>query len=209
MGIGRVADFDVVTTGLSVAELAGFRAGDPDGVRAVVQSYSGVVFAVANRVLRDQGLAEEAAQQTFLQAWRHGATFDTDRELAPWLATIARRAAIDIQRRERRRGADSLDAPRYATDTQGSGPGRHDGDSALTELPPSMDALWQAWQVRQAIDQLDPREAELVRLHYHGGLTHSEIAERLDLAVGTVKSRLFRAHRQLLLSLRHLREDAS
>ena len=63
-----------------------FRDGDPDAVRAIYREYGRLVFAVAYRVLGDRGLAEEATQQTFLKAWRAATSFDTDRELGPWLA---------------------------------------------------------------------------------------------------------------------------
>ena len=79
-------------------------------MRAVYQAYGSLVYAVTFRVLGDRGLCEEATQQTFLRAWRAAASFDTSRELGPWLATIARRVAIDLYRREAARAAGPLDA---------------------------------------------------------------------------------------------------
>ena len=90
-------------------ELAGFRRGDPDAVRAVYRAYGGLVFAVCLRTLGSRELADEATQQTFVKAWRSAAGFDPTRELGPWLATIARRTSIDIHRRE---VAPADDAPR-------------------------------------------------------------------------------------------------
>src|ERR1700733_4193530 len=94
---------------------AKFAAGDPDSVRVVYQRYARLVYAVAFKLLGERGLAEEATQQTFLSAWRAAASFDVSRELGPWLATIARRAAIDIHRREVRRpggvGLEQADPP--------------------------------------------------------------------------------------------------
>ena len=66
--------------------------------------------------------------------------------------------------------------------------------------------MWEAWQVRAAVDSLDADEREIVRLQHLEGYTHSEISERLGLALGTVKSRSFRAHRTLAGKLKHLRE---
>lgn len=86
-----------------------FREGDPDAVRVVYRQYGRLVFTVALRALGDRDLAEEATQQTFVQAWRSAQSFDVARDLGPWLATIARRVAIDVHRRERRRSHDSLD----------------------------------------------------------------------------------------------------
>jgi RNA polymerase sigma-70 factor (ECF subfamily) len=62
------------------------------------------------------------------------------------------------------------------------------------------------WEVRRAVADLPPEEREVVRLQHLEGLTHAEIAERLGLPVGTVKSRSFRGHRRLAASLGHLNE---
>ena len=178
---------------LTDAVIEAFRRGDDAAVRAMYGAYSRLVFTVAHRVLGDRSLADDATQQTFVQAWRAAATFEVGRDPAPWLATIARRAAIDIQRREARRPTSPLD----------SAPA---DDSALVTLPPSADQTWDAWQVRVAIDGLGQAERDVVRLQHLEGYTHSEIAEHLGVAVGTVKSRSFRAHRELANALRHLRE---
>ena len=174
--------------------LAGFAAGDPEAVRAVYKAYGRLVYAVAYKLLGDQGLAEEATQQAFVQAWRAAGSYDPAREVGPWLATIARRTAIDIHRREARGRHGSLD-------------GADPGDQALISLPPSAEQVYDVWEVRRAIDALDPRDAELVRLQHFEDLTHAQIAERLGIPVGTVKSRSFRVHRRLAGLLGHLRDN--
>jgi RNA polymerase sigma-70 factor (ECF subfamily) len=179
---------------LDAAEVSRFTAGDPDAVRAVYREYGRLVYAVAYKTLADRGLAEEATQQAFLQAWRASSTYDPARELGPWLATIARRAAIDIHRRESRRRHESLDATPST-------------DPALVSLPPSIERVYDIWEVRQALDQLSPEEATLVRLQHLEGLSHTEIADRLGIPLGTVKSRTHRAHRRLAALLGHLRDD--
>lgn len=78
-------------------------------MREVYRAYGRLVYAVAYQVLGERGLAEEATQQTFMQAWRAASSYDPARELGPWLATIARRTAIDIHRREARQRHDALD----------------------------------------------------------------------------------------------------
>jgi len=174
--------------------LAGFAAGDPDAVRAVYEAYGRLVYAVAYKVLGDRGLAEEATQQAFVQAWRASGSFDPNRDMGSWLATIARRAAIDVYRREARRSHGSLDDADPA-------------DPALITLPPSVEQAYDVWEVRRAIDALDPADAELVRWQHFEGLTQPQIAERLGVPVGTVKSRSFRIHRRLAGMLGHLREN--
>jgi RNA polymerase sigma factor (sigma-70 family) len=172
---------------------ARFRQGDPDAVRSVYRSHGRLVYAVAYKVLGDRGLAEEATQQTFLKAWRAAQSFEESRELGPWLAAIARRVAIDLYRREAVRSADPLEsvAP---------------GDPALVAPPDSAEAIYDVWEVRQAVAQLPPDEQEVVRLQHLDGFTHTQIAERTGVAVGTVKSRSFRAHKRLAELLGHLRE---
>jgi RNA polymerase sigma-70 factor (ECF subfamily) len=170
-----------------------FRAGDPEAVRAMYRAYGRLVFAVAYRVLGDTGLAEEATQQAFVQAWRAAGDYDLTREPGPWLAVIARRAAIDIHRREVRQSNESLDVLAE----------RH---PSLVTLPPSVESVSEMWEVRRAVAGLSADEQQIIRLQHFSGLTHAEIAERIGVPIGTVKSRSFRAHRRLAGRLEHLRE---
>jgi RNA polymerase sigma factor (sigma-70 family) len=172
----------------------GFRAGEPEAVRQVYRSYGPTVFAVAHRMLGDRSLAEEATQQTFVQAWKAASRFDAGRELGPWLTTIARRVAIDLYRRESRRATAPLEA--VAPD-----------DPAIVTLPPGVDQVSDAWEVRRAVDSLPADEREVVRLQHLEGHTHAEIADRLGVPLGTVKSRSHRAHQRLAARLAHLRGD--
>lgn len=174
-------------TGADVVER--FRDGDPDAVRAVYRDFGRLVFAAAFRTLGDRDLAEEATQETFVRAWRAAATFDPSRELGPWLATIARRVAIDLHRRESRRPHESLDAAEGAA------------------VPSRVEQALDAWEVRDAIEELAPDERLVVKLQHLEGLSHGEIAERLAIPIGTVKSRSHRAHRHLAARLGHLRES--
>ncbi|MEZ5265070.1 MAG: sigma-70 family RNA polymerase sigma factor [Acidimicrobiales bacterium] len=173
--------------------IARFREGDHSAIRDLYREYGRVVFAIAVRILQDRSLAEEATQQTFLQAWRAAESFDPTRDLGPWLHTIARRVAIDGLRREQRRRAEALDA-------------MSDRDPALHLDALDIEDTWRRWQVRHAIAQLPPDEAEIVRLQHLDGYTHSEIADRLSMPVGTVKSRSFRFHKRLVQLLGHVQE---
>jgi RNA polymerase sigma-70 factor (ECF subfamily) len=178
---------------VDAATIEGFRAGDQAAVRTVFQAYGRLVFTVALRVLGDRGLAEDATQQTFVQAWRAAAAFDPGRELGPWLATIARRAAIDVQRRE------AIRAPRPVADMTA-----RDAPSAAE----TAERAYEAWAVRQAVDELPGDERDVVRLQHLEGKSHTEIAEQLGIPIGTVKSRSNRAHRRLASRLGYLRETA-
>jgi RNA polymerase sigma-70 factor (ECF subfamily) len=173
---------------------ARFAAGDPDTIRVLYQSYGRLVHAVAYKVLGDVGLAEDATQQTFVQAWRAAASYDPTRALGAWLATIARRVAIDVYRRERRhRGVEAVDP----------------SDPALVTAPPSVEQLYDVWEVREALGKLSDQERELIRMQHYGEFTHAEIARELEIPLGTVKSRSFRAHKRLAGLLGHLRPEAA
>jgi RNA polymerase sigma factor (sigma-70 family) len=165
-----------------------FVAGDVESVRRIYARYAGAVFTVAFSRLADRDLADEAVQETFLKAWRARATFDPDRNLSPWLYMIARRTAADMARGERRRPATTPLPPTLAADD-----------------PEQRGDPWEAWQVRCALRDLPGDERELIRLTHYVGLTHSQVAEQTGLPIGTVKSRLHRAHRRLAQRLAHLR----
>jgi RNA polymerase sigma-70 factor, ECF subfamily len=169
-----------------------FRSGDREALAEVYRQFSRPVWGVAMTVLHDRQLAEDSVTETFLRAWRAAPTFDPARPLAPWLFTLARRCAIDVQRREFR-------------PTRGGHAPEEDG---VVEMP-DISAAWEAWEVRSAVSQLPSEEQAVVRLAHLEGLTHAEIADELDVPLGTVKSRSHRAHRRLAERLRHLRDSES
>ena len=170
--------------------LAGsFAEGHEEGFTAVYAAFRGPVFGLAINMLADPGLAEEATQQTFIGLWRGRDRFDPQRSLAAWVFGIARKAAIDVYRRERRGPATTAQDPEIAVE------------------PLSAERLWEVWEVRRAVEGLPPEEAEIVRLAHYYQMTHSEIAAHLGVPVGTVKSRSHRAHRRLATSLSHLFDE--
>lgn len=164
---------------------------DETAIRTIYRRYGGAVFGVAMKILHDRGHAEEAAQLTFVKAWQAADRFDPNRDMGPWLYTIARRVAIDVYRRESRHAAVELD------------------DRELVVLPPSIEGAWEEWQVRLAVERLPPRERTILKHMYFLGYTQEETAQRLDVPVGTVKSRSHRAHRRLAESLDHLQEESA
>jgi len=176
---------------------ARFAAGDPETIRVIYRNYGRLVYSVAYKVLGDAGLAEDATQKTFLQAWRAAESYDPSRPLGAWLASIARRAAIDVYRRDRRhRGVVSIDLADSA-------------DPTLAAAPPSVEQISDVWEVRQALEKLPDQDRELIRLQHYAELTQTEIADELAIPLGTVKSRSFRAHRRLAGLLGHLRPESS
>jgi RNA polymerase sigma-70 factor, ECF subfamily len=168
-----------------------FRDGDPDALGEVYDRYSRAVWSVAVRVTRTDQLAQDAVQETFIRAWRAASSYDPARPLGPWLLSIARFTALDVVRHEHR-------------PTRGG----HEAEQDAVIESPGMDEAWLAWTVQEALRSLAEHEREIVRLSFFEDLTHVQIAERLGLPVGTVKSRSHRAHRRLAEVLSHLREGS-
>jgi len=163
-----------------------FRLGDEAAVKAVYDRFGGPVFALSMSILGEHGLAADATQQTFIKAWRAASTYDAERSFAPWIYAIARRTAIDLYRRRSRLVvSDDVDVPSF---------------------PPGLETVWEVFEVRAALDRLPDEERQVVKLSHFDGFTHIEIAQRLDIPVGTVKSRSHRAHRRLVEMLKHVEE---
>lgn len=171
--------------------VARFRAGDADAVREVYRQYSGPVFTVARSIVHDRELAADVVQQTFIKAWRAAATFEGERELAPWLYSIARNTAIDLLRYD-------------ANPTRGRHERLTDGTRVSQVDGVSLEQTWERFEVRRAIDRLPAEEREVVRRSHLLGQTHDEIARQLGIPIGTVKSRSGRAHQRLAAALAHL-----
>jgi RNA polymerase sigma-70 factor (ECF subfamily) len=161
-----------------------FRAGDESALADVYARYRSKLLVIGMRRLGDRDLANEAVQQAFLQAWRFSGSYDPARALAPWLYAIMRRVCVDLFRRDRR--TPDLFPDGTVPDGQG-GP-----DAGET-----FEQVWEGWAVREAVDSLPAVERDVVRLTYLHDLTFAEAADRLDVPIGTVKSRSFRAHRRL------------
>lgn len=168
-----------------------FAAGDESAFAEVYRRYSGPMYAVAMQVVGRREVAADAVQQAFVQAWRAASSFSPEADVAPWLFTITWRAAIDTYRKERRHAVVDSD------------------DVVEPSLPgPSMEAVWEAWEVRRALDELPAEERDVVRSAYLDGLTQSETADKLGVPMGTVKSRTHRAHRRLSRLLSHVADDS-
>jgi RNA polymerase sigma-70 factor (ECF subfamily) len=165
--------------------------GSEHAFRDIVLRYQRPVFGLIARVVRNPGRAEELAQDTFVKAFRALHTYDVQRKFSAWLLTIAHHVAID----EVRKGAlatvslDELSAPDGPTieftDTKGASP------AAVAERTALASAL------KMAIGKLRPEYREVVTLRYEQELEYDEIAEITGLPLGTVKSSLFRARKEL------------
>jgi RNA polymerase sigma-70 factor (ECF subfamily) len=166
-----------------------FAAGDSDAIRTVYAAYSQSVFSLALQALGDRALAEEAMQDTFVKAWKAAGRYDPGRPLGPWIYSIARRVAVDGYRRERRhRGHGTLN------------------DNDVTALPDHFQRLWETWEIRSAIGELSVDDQFALEAAHYRSLTAQEAADEVGVPVGTMKSRLSRAHQKLAGRLGHLDE---
>lgn len=147
---------------------------DRDAFDLLYQRYARSVFGLALRRLHDRGHAEDAAQEVFAAVWRSAASYRPERGPAGgWLYTVARNAIVD---RLRRTGsATDSELPELVSPEQGP--------------DQRAEASYTAWQVYRALEELQPREREVIELAYWSDMSQSEIAEFLGLPLGTVKTR--------------------
>jgi RNA polymerase sigma-70 factor (ECF subfamily) len=147
--------------------------GDREAFDALYRRFVRPVFALALRRLGDRGRAEDATQETFTSVWRSARSYRPERGPgAPWLYAVARNAIVD---RTRVRSEAPIEAP----------------DEPTPEAGPAEEAerSWLSWRVHRALQDLPQQERTLLELAYWGGLSQSEIAEFLNIPLGTVKTR--------------------
>lgn len=158
--------------------LAAIARGDERALAELYDRYGRVAYGLALRILRDPALAQDAVQDGFLAAWRTAAAYDARRgKPQSWLLTLVHRRAVDVVRREERRRADQLEPDTAVASSEST-----DEEAAVRE---------QRRAVQAALAQLSPEQREALELSYYGGLSQSELAERLGVPLGTVKSRVF------------------
>jgi len=159
--------------------------------RALVALYDASVarvYGLVQRIVRNAALAEEVVEDAYFQVWRQALRFDPARgRPLTWLLAVARSRAIDALRREARFAHDTLD---------------EDAPPDMGERPPPHDELLDLARHRadlhQALVLLGAQPRQLVSMSFFCGLSHEEIAQQMDLPLGTVKSQIRRA----LLALR-------
>ncbi len=163
-------------------------AGSETAARELVRRYQRPVFNLVVRMVRDPALAEDLAQDVFLKAFTHLASYDRGYKFSNWILKIANNTVIDHLRRSQP-PLSSLDdengAPRDRLTSADAGP---DAVTERQELAASFEA---------AIDRLRPEYRQVVILRYQEDLSCEEVADVLDLPIGTVKSHLHRARAEL------------
>lgn len=161
---------DAATEAQVAAAITRCAAGERAAVRVIYDLEAARMVGVARRILKRQDLAEEAVQDCFMRVWRAARSFDPQKGAArSWLYTILRNCALSILRDEGRFVSDDEKIEDAAT------------ENALSLLPES-NAL------RRCLEQLDPERQSVVVLAYVHGLSHGELAGKLGVPLGTVKS---------------------
>ena len=146
-------------------------------LEALYEAYHRQALGLALRVLGNMGEAEEVVQDAFLAAWRAGHTYDPARGSArTWILTLVRNRAIDVVRARQRRPVQPLDERLD----------RPDSSDVPLQAMLNVDAA----RVAEALHRLPPEQRTVIELAYSSGLSHTEIAARLKLPVGTVKGRI-------------------
>jgi RNA polymerase sigma-70 factor (ECF subfamily) len=153
--------------------------GDEDAFRALYDAIAPRVYGLARRVVRDPAQAEEVAQEALVEVWRNAPRYDPSKGSATaWVMTIAHRRAVDRVRaaqagadRERRVAAASVDTP-------------------YDDVVEGVTASLEQQQVRRCLQGLTDLQREAITLAYYDGYSYREVAEKLDAALPTIKSRL-------------------
>ncbi|MBC7844270.1 MAG: sigma-70 family RNA polymerase sigma factor [Gemmatimonadaceae bacterium] len=176
-----------------VGRMAG---GDESALGALYDRWADAVNALVVRIVRDEAEAEEVVEAVFWQAWQQAARYTTDRG-APgaWLLAMARSRSLDRLRALRRR-----------RDEQPVDDSVFDNQPAVGDPLSELDANERASRVVSALQHLPDEQREVLELAYFEGLSQTEIAERLGLPLGTVKTRARLALRKMRDRLDALRE---
>jgi len=170
--------------------LAEHLAGKPGAFDLLVGRYLDEVFAFVYRFVNNAANADDLVQDTFLQVHLAAATFDRSRAFKPWLYTIAANKARDFLRSKARRSPLSIDAASKADDGQGPAELIASGAEPLDQQVETSETNR---AVREVVASMPEHLRLILMLGYFQQLPYAEIAEILEIPVGTVKSRLHAA----------------
>ena len=149
---------------------------DESALAALYDRYSGLVFAEAMRILRDNGAAEEILQDIFYQVWRTAEKFDPARGSLPgWLMVVARNRSISRLRRRSNRPAEELD---------------QNAVSVSVNLETTASQNQMIGRLKSVMSGMPENQRQAIELAFFEGMTHSEIAGKTGEPLGTIKTRL-------------------
>ena len=153
--------------------------GDQEAFAELYDRTSARIYGLAKRVVRDSAQAEEVAQEAYMDIWRQSAQFDSSRGgVLTWMLTITHRRAVDrVRSAEAGRQRDT----KFATLGEGG-----EYDVVAEQVSANLDSA----RVRKALAGLTEVQREALLLAYYGGYTYKEVAELLDVPLGTIKTRM-------------------
>ncbi len=184
-----------------------YREGEPDALRELIARHQDDLYRFLFRLTGNRQAAEDVFQEAFLQVHISANTFDVTRRFKPWLFTIAANKARDMLRKKNRRQEIDLSAP---VGSSKDGPGSALVDLMEIQIPQPGEGLEQREQetlVQAAVDRMPPPLKEILLLAYFNRLSYAQIAEELDVPLGTVKSRLHSAVASFAQQWRMLSEN--
>jgi RNA polymerase sigma-70 factor (ECF subfamily) len=166
------------------------RLGDPASFECIVRTYQNWVHRLAYRMVWDAHEARDLAQEVFLRLYRSFDRYDPDRPFGPWFFRLATNVCLNALKKKR-------NAPASFQALRGSGELEFDPPFDGPGTVETAGILDEADRVREAVLDLPPTYRTAVSLRYLKGMSYEEMAEVLDLPLGTVKNRLFRAREKL------------
>ena len=150
---------------------------DPRALAELYDRYGRLAYALILRVVRDVGAAEDLVQETFLRVWTRAQAFDAQKgSIGPWLLAVARHRAIDYLRSASGRERNSVEFEET------------DHPSLFTDMEQGILASDRARRVKAAVEKLSASQRQVIELAYFEGLTQTEMAERMGQPLGTVKT---------------------
>jgi RNA polymerase sigma-70 factor (ECF subfamily) len=165
------------------ALIAAISARDGNALATLYERYAGVLYRTALRMLKSPELAEEVVQEVFWRVWRRSASFEQARgRVAQWLFGIGHNLCIDELRRIRARPAQVHEDDDHTFLQQMA--------DERTDVPASVWAAERRRMIAEALGQLPQAQRQAIELAYFSGLSHQEIASRLDRPLGTIKTRV-------------------
>jgi len=167
----------------------------PDAIDVLYARYGRPAFALARRIIGDDGFAEDVVREVFLTLWRDPARFDRSRGgFASWLLSVTHHKAVDAVRREealRRRRSQAADDAAALPDESAPAPGVEDDARSQSRRE----------RVRGALKNLPDAQREALALAYYGGYTQREVAALTGAPLGAVKTRMLMGMRRLAEAL--------
>ena len=193
-------DFDTQTDKALAALSA---AGDEGAVAELLRRYERPIFSLIYRMVRDRALAEDLAQEAFIRAFNAVSSYDPHYKFSSWIFKIANNHTIDHLRR-RKLDTVSIDGSPYARTAQEAEQTRLVVESTDENPQEYVEHRELGDQIEQAIGTLRPEYRTAILLRHVEGYAYEEIAEIMDLPLGTVKTYLHRARSELKEMLAHL-----